>query len=230
MRLELCSDSYVVLDLDDTLYPEIDFVRSGFRSVAASLAPVVGRDLFAPMWSRFESGLDTFGWVVATYDAALGGMTVDDLLRHYRTHQPVICLGPGVEAFLDRLRELEVPVGLVTDGRRITQRNKLRALGIETAFDHVVISEEIGTEKPDPRNFAVFEERAPGARFHFFGDNTSKDFVVPARLGWETFCLVDTGRHIHRQTLGSPPFPDHLMTSFEELEVSCISGCSPSGG
>lgn len=226
MRLVLRAESYVVLDLDDTLYAEVDFVASGFHNIAAELDPTAGVDLFDQMWARYAAGLEVFSWVAKRYPSR--DLTVDDLVRHYRCHHPAIRLGAGVSAFLDRLRELGVPLGLVTDGRTVTQRNKLHALGIEDRFDHIVISEELGSEKPDPRNFLPFEERFPGGCFHFFGDNTSKDFVVPARLGWETFCLVDTGRHIHPQTIDAAPRPDHVLSSFEDLEVSCSWGCSPS--
>jgi putative hydrolase of the HAD superfamily len=233
MRLELRADSYVVVDLDDTLYAEVDFVRSGFRSIAARLAPLVGDELSGELsdelWRRFQAGQDALGWVETTYGHLDDSLTVAAMLETYRTHVPTIGLGPGVGDFLARLREHGVPLGLVTDGRSVTQRNKLRALGIEECFDLVVISEEIGTEKPDPRNFLAFEERSPGSTFHFFGDNTAKDFAVPARLGWETVCLLDGGRHVHRQDLAALPRPDRLNASFAEVEVSCSSGCCPSG-
>lgn len=227
MHLQLAPESYVVVDLDDTLYFEADFVRSGLRSIARQLSPSLGVDLFDPMWSLFSTGGDAFGWVVASYGEA-AGLTVDDLLWRYRTHEPRIELAAGVRRFLDRLAQLGIPLGLITDGRSVTQRNKLRALGIEDRFTDVVISEEFGSEKPDPRNFLVFEERYPGRRFHFFGDNTAKDFVVPAQLGWETYCLVDAGQHVHRQDHEAQPRPDRLLTSFEQLEVSCSADCSPS--
>ena len=38
----LIEQSILVFDLDDTLYPELSYVHSGFRAVAAFLGPVLG--------------------------------------------------------------------------------------------------------------------------------------------------------------------------------------------
>lgn len=219
MRLQLGPESYVVMDLDDTLYAEADFVRSGFAAVARMLAPVVGADLLEPMWERFEAGQDAFGWAVERLADAGSGLDVGDLLDCYRTHRPRIELGPGVLDFLHRARACGAGLGVVTDGRSRTQRNKIDALGIADLLDDIVVSEEIGSEKPDPRNFAVFVDRHPGARFAFIGDNTTKDFVVPSRLGWHTVCVLDTGRHVHRQDLSATPRPDDRIRTFADIEV-----------
>lgn len=219
MQLTLGPDDYVVLDLDDTLYAEVDFVRSGFRAVAAHLEPVVGTNLFAPMWQLYLEGANAFAW--ATGQAARVGSDVDlaELLRCYREHSPQITLGPGVRRFLDLAKACGSGIGVVTDGRSLTQRNKIDALGLSDLLDDVVISEELGSEKPDPRNFAVFTDAHPLKRFVFFGDNTTKDFVVPAALGWTTVCVLDSGRHIHPQHADPDPRPDHLIRCFDEVDV-----------
>ena len=48
----------VVFDLDDTLYPERDYVRSGYRVVARHLAGMLKRDepMDTWLWKRFLSG------------------------------------------------------------------------------------------------------------------------------------------------------------------------------
>lgn len=219
MRLTVDADTYLVLDLDDTLYPEVDFVASGMRAVARRLRTALGEDVFPALWERYRSGRDALSWASA-YAAASGvDVRVATMLRWYREHEPDIELGPGVRRFLDEVVAQGAGVGLVTDGRSVTQRNKIAALGLEPYLDDVVISEEIGSEKPDPRNYRVFEERRPARRFVCIGDNTTKDFVVPARLGWRTICVRDRGRHIHRQAQVPDPRPDHLISSFEDIEV-----------
>jgi putative hydrolase of the HAD superfamily len=216
MRLPLGPDSCLVVDLDDTLYAEIDFVASGFRAVARMLAPLVGGDLLAPMWRRYRRGENAFAWAAEQCGPGVG---VDELLRCYREHRPSLAPGPGVRRVLADAVAHGAVVGVVTDGRSVTQRNKLAALGLTGLLDHVVVSEEIGSEKPDPRNYRVFVDRHPARRFVFVGDNTRKDFVVPAQLGWLTICVRDTGRHIHRQDVDPRPRPDHMISSFEEIDV-----------
>ena len=63
-----------------------------------------------------------------------------------------------------------------------------------------------------------FESTYPGREFYFFGDNTSKDFIVPASLRWTTVCLKDQGKHIHRQDLSKAPSPDHVILSYSEID------------
>lgn len=53
----------VLFDLDDTLYDEVDFCRSGYRAVAAFLSGVPNltaspsaEEIFAAFWREFEKG------------------------------------------------------------------------------------------------------------------------------------------------------------------------------
>ena len=59
------------------------------------------------------------------------------------------------------LRRKNIRLGIISDGRSRTQRNKLRALGLDWIED-VVISEEFGSEKPCEANYLYFEKKYPG--------------------------------------------------------------------
>ena len=101
-------------------------------------------------------------------------------------------------------------MGILTDGRSISQRNKIRALGLESWINKIVVSEEFGSAKPDERNFRHFHKVFPQHRsFAYIGDNPAKDFVTPNRLGWSTICLVDQGKNIHPQQIERFPVAYH---------------------
>jgi putative hydrolase of the HAD superfamily len=219
MEIKINSNSFFVFDLDDTLYPEIDFLHSGYRTIAAKLAPSVGADIYPDMWERYRNAENVFQWIVDQFGNRVPGLTVASLLREYREHQPDITLRSDILSLLNRLTGLSVPAGLITDGRSITQRNKLKALHLENYFADVVISEEFGSGKPDERNFRYFSGKYPGCEFFYLGDNTDKDFAVPARLGWFTICIKDSGTHIHRQTFGPEPYPACVISSFDQLQL-----------
>ena len=75
----------------------------------------------------------------------------------------------------------------VTDGDPRIQWAKLRALGLEDAFDAVVISDEMGREfrKPHPAPFRralVFLGAEPQGTVHV-GDRPDKDVMGPAAVG-----------------------------------------------
>jgi putative hydrolase of the HAD superfamily len=220
MEIKINVNSFFIFDLDDTLFSEVDFLKSAYKHIATKLATLINADIYDEMWYKYTCRQNVFEWIVTSYHEAVPELTVQWLLKEYREHMPGITLSSEIGAFLQQLIQLSIPAGLITDGRSITQRNKLKALGIDTYFKDIVISEEFGSEKPDERNYLYFQEKYPGRTFYFFGDNPAKDFIVPARLGWQTICVKDTGNHIHKQVFNSKLFPDGIITSFEEIKLA----------
>ena len=108
----------------------------------------------------------------------------------YRGHHPNITLDSDTSSMLKYLKSYG-ETGLITDGRSITQRNKIKALGLEDYFDKILISEEMGYSKPDFRLFQQFHEYNANTYFYIAND-TSKDFLAPNQLGWKTICLIDS--------------------------------------
>lgn len=219
MQIRIKPNSFFVFDLDDTLFPEITFLQSGFRAIAARLAPLIGASIYEDMWQRYTDRENVFQWIMDQYQEALPAMTMNDLLKEYREHVPDITLRRGVAGLLNSLTALSIPAGLITDGRSITQRNKLKALQLDNYFSDVIISEEFGSAKPDERNYRYFQDKYPNREFYYFGDNTAKDFVAPARLGWITCCIKDNGTHIHTQSFTGQPYPFNLIASFDEIQL-----------
>lgn len=222
MALTISCENVVVFDLDDTLYKEIDFTFSAFRHIARLLQPHVGADLYPLMRATYEDGKNAFDRIMDEYKLPV---CMAELVALYRFHEPVIDLCPAAASLLECLHVRGIRCGLVTDGRSQTQRSKLRALGLTSYFSHVVISEEIGSEKPAATNFSVFEERFPKARFVYVADNPRKDFVQPNHMGWRTIGLRDDGRNIHPQNIGvgSEFCPHEWVDSLAEL-VPLVTG------
>ncbi|PSR53995.1 HAD family hydrolase [Adhaeribacter arboris] len=215
--MRFSDNTFVVFDLDDTIYQEIDFLKSAYRHIAGLLQPALKKDLFDEMWVRFHNKENVFEWLITEHASELPDITTSFLLNEYRSHLPKITLSEDVIEFLSYLKEAKILCGLITDGRSITQRNKLKALGIEAFFANIIISEEFGSEKPNERNFLFFEQKYPGKEFYYIGDNTAKDFIVPAKLGWYTVCLKSKGQNIHPQDLSRKPIPTKIINSFKEL-------------
>jgi putative hydrolase of the HAD superfamily len=188
----------VVFDLDDTLYDELDYCRSGFRAVARFLARVAplgcSDDVFTSLWTHFSAGNRT-----RTFNAALDelGLPYDDgliaqLIEVYRGHRPDIALPTDSRRTLDTLKDTYT-LALLTDGFLPAQRLKVQALGIEGYFSAVVYTEELGRAcwKPSPAGFERLIETldvAP-AQMVYVGDNETKDFIAPNRLGMLTVQL-----------------------------------------
>jgi putative hydrolase of the HAD superfamily len=182
----------VVLDLDDTLYPEAAYVRSGFRAVAARAQETLGvsaAEAEAELVALFDEGVrgDTFDrWLAAR---GLGGdVAVGDLVAAYRGHAPDIQAFAAAEPLLRGLRAGGSAVGLLSDGDPAVQRAKLDALGLRGAFDAIVVTGELGegAGKPSPRGYEEVLRRlgdAPPDEAVYVSDNPAKDFVGARRAG-----------------------------------------------
>lgn len=195
----------IIFDLDDTLYKEIDFLVSAYRCIAREMEKrFTCAGAFDHLMESYRSGRDAFGELIHHYSLPT---TKDELLYLYRHHTPDIILDSETKNTLDRLKAAGFFLGLMTDGRSITQRNKISALGLEAYFDSdsILISEEFGSTKPNHRNYEYFTSLFPASSFWYVGDNPAKDFVTPNSMGWNTVCLADDGRNIHPQQTAIAP-------------------------
>lgn len=207
-------DTVICFDLDDTLYKEIDFVKSAYGEIAESVGHP---EDVSRMLEWYQEGKNVFAELISTYQLK---WTIADFIQLYRTHYPNIFLEPKVRQYLESLKESGTLVGLITDGRSISQRNKIKALGLEGFFDIEVISEEFGSEKPNVKNYLVVQERFPERkRFVYVGDNPNKDFIAPNLLNWVTVCLKNDGRNIHGQDFSLPQeyMPQFVVDKLEEI-------------
>ena len=170
MDIKVDHNTAVVFDLDDTLYNEIAYLKSAYRELAKRIDPENWRILYSRMFSLYRNQTDVFEFLKDSY-----GSKKDQLIKIYRAHEPEITLFDGVEALFSDIKEKGGSIGLITDGRALTQRNKIRALGISDYLDELVISEEIGSEKPDPQNYNTIVERFDVGNYIYIGDNLKKD-------------------------------------------------------
>lgn len=208
---------YIVFDLDDTLCYEIDYLKSAYLEIAQSLNRKDKKKLYEEMLGLYDDKQNVFSYLTKHYPET----TVEKLLQSYREHFPNIQLSPGAQEVLDHCKNSNYKLGLLTDGRSVTQRNKLKALGIENRFDQIIISEEFGSEKPAEKNYSTFMENTENTDFFYIGDNFKKDFVTPNRLGWTTIALLDKGNNIHSQKKEVPEdyMPNYKVKNLKDILI-----------
>ena len=183
----------LVLDLDDTLYSELDYLKSAYFFIAKQIS-VNNHQLYQTMIEKYFNSEDVFDFLVDEY-----GTNKKDLLEWYRLHIPNIELYSGVKDFLENYSK-SGEIAIITDGRSKTQRNKISALGLDGMLTSIVISEELQTEKPCKDNFEKVMSETVGSEYIYIGDNLKKDFITPKSMGWITICLKDQGQNIHRRS------------------------------
>jgi len=195
----------VVFDLDDTLYDEIDYCRSGFSAVAEYLAALPGSvppdRIFAELWGQFSAGNRTRTFNVALDELAISfdDRLVKQLVDVYRTHKPRITLPDKSRNVLDELKT-RYKLALLTDGFLPAQQLKVRALEIEGYFASIVYTEQFGRQcwKPSPVGFEKImrDLGTEPENMVYIADNEKKDFIAPNNLGFSTVRLIrPTGMH-----------------------------------
>ncbi len=186
----------VLFDLDDTLYPERDFVDGGFAAVAAFLADRSGRSA-AALAARLRELHDRdgrgrlFDALIAEEGLGNEADLVPACLLVYRTHPARLTPFEGVVDLLDGLRAAGIATGLVSDGNAAVQARKLAGLdGLAARLDVIVMTDDLGPghAKPSPVPFAVACRLLavdPSATI-YVGNDPRKDFRGARAAGLRT--------------------------------------------
>ncbi|MFA6132872.1 MAG: HAD family hydrolase [Phycisphaerae bacterium] len=217
----------VVFDLDDTIYPEAQYVRSGYAAVARFLRERLGRaERFEEyLWDRFQAGtsrnaLDTLN---EQFHLGLDKAGIDELVTVYRNHRPTIAAFPGMVDLLELLRG-RYRLAMLSDGFLPAQEYKIHALAIEPFFEYVLLTEKLGRDfwKPSPVPFRKLSEDmgVQADACLYVADNPTKDFLAPNQLGWRTLQALQPGQ-IHAD-LPAPPGgrPQCVVKSLDELAAA----------
>lgn len=228
----------ILLDLDDTI---IDFGSSAgpaWRAVCeAGSQEVTGLDaeaLFDAItairkwyWAdperHREGRADLRAASTRIVEQALAGLGHDRpqlaraMAESYRDFRAAaIRLFPGALDALERLRDLGIRLGLVTNGTGADQRAKIDRFGLARYFDHILIEGEFGYGKPEPRVYTaamhVLGTQPPVT--WFVGDNLEWDVAAPQRLGLHAVWL-DAARA--GLPPGAPVRPQRIIHSLAEL-------------
>jgi putative hydrolase of the HAD superfamily len=224
----------VVFDIDDTLYLERDYVRSGFADVGAWVEEEFGLGgFFERCWDAFSSGVRgrVFDVALAGYEDADRGL-VGRLVERYRSHTPAIRLLPDADDALRRLSE-RYRLAALSDGPLVSQRAKVQALGLGGRLDPIVLTDDLGSGhgKPALDGFRLIEERvgSAGPACCYVGDNPLKDFRGPDQLGWRTV-RVRRPHGLHHDDAGGPDIDLEVseLGSLDEVLSSLVAVRVPS--
>jgi putative hydrolase of the HAD superfamily len=216
----------VLFDLDDTLYPEIEFARGGFRAAAELLGSETGREPEALM-ARMLDIVEREGRG-RVFDQVLAGLgmaspeLVDRLVEAYQTHDPQLGLFPDVEPTFARLRTAGLRLGVITDGLAAVQRRKLEALDLDDAVELTLLTDELGPgrAKPSPAPFELAAERLglPPDEMAYVGNDPAKDFAGANAIGMTTIQVREPSAWSPAEPADDPlAAPDHRVEAFEAL-------------
>lgn len=198
----------IIFDLDDTLYPEYEYVKSGFLTVSLLLKEKFGiEDGYEKLLAAFAHDTkNVFDAVLQEENVAFDDKDISELVAAYRQHYPRdIRFFDGTDDVLKKLRADGIKLGVITDGRTDTQKLKIEALEVESYVDCVIITDSLGGEqfrKPSPVAFekmlACFKIKPENAVY--VGDNPLKDFAIKQYMPINTVRLKkDEGLYRDRE-------------------------------
>lgn len=176
----------VGFDLDETLAVPERKRSSILRAATEAVdAPPLTREAYLDAHARHltrESRTPIFADLL---DGHEDDVDPDRLAAAYRDRiADSLALLDGTETLLDSLRA-DYRVGLLTNGPRVAQRDKLAVLGLTDAFDATLVSGELDAGKPDERAFAALVAAlgVDPAETAYVGDDPEADIEGAANGG-----------------------------------------------
>ena len=198
----------LAFDLDDTLYPELSYVHDVLRKVGRFMKRELGiNGGYRELLKTFNENrrIPTINTTLYRLGVPHNKQLVQDMLTNYHSLPLRIHLYKDTFAVLGQLAG-SYTLALITDGRLETQRNKVEALGLSHIFDQLVYTDALGLEyrKPSEVPFRKVMDHfsLAGQDCAYVGDNSTKDFVAPNRLGWFTVQIKRRGRLYREEESG----------------------------
>ncbi|MEM7333303.1 MAG: YjjG family noncanonical pyrimidine nucleotidase [Chloroflexota bacterium] len=153
------------------------------------------------VWEQFEQGLLTPDEVKVTrFERLFEALHIEQDSKRFSTaYTDQLSLRDdlldGVEALLATLAPT-YKMGLITNGLKKVQRSRLARSSIQSYFDPVIISEEVGSKKPETKIFDVaFTAMGNPAKASvlIIGDSLSSDILGGINYGIDT-CWYNPSR------------------------------------
>ena len=133
---------------------------------------------------------------------------------HWTTMSRLFTHYPESRQVLEAM-SLKYRVSLLSNGPSDLQREKMRALGLEDRFEHVIVSGEVGHSKPSREIFEVLLSctGAQASQVVYIGDNYMKDVVGAIGAGLRAVWVNRDDRQAPSHSLK----PEHVIKDLSEL-------------
>ncbi|MEM9214755.1 MAG: HAD family hydrolase [Cyanobacteria bacterium P01_F01_bin.150] len=223
----------VLFDTDNTLYAYPPAKKKADRAVEEKAGNLLGitPEVFRMAYKQARREIkDQLGHTASSHSRLLYFQRMLELLgfkaqllialdleqTFWRTFLANAPLFPGVMDVLDDLRSNNIPIAIVTDLTAHIQLRKLTYFHLEETFDAVVTSEEVGADKPDPRNFELVLKKlsiSSYTQIWMVGDNPATDIVGGRHINAVTFQKIHSGVRVGTGN----ETPDFTFENFNEL-------------
>ena len=215
----------IVFDLDEVLYDEKTYVISGFRAVSEFLEKdeaIPKKIIFEYLKRRLKNCRERILNDLLDNFRIYSQKNLKKCISVYRTHTPKIKLYSDAKDCLKRLKNY--PLYIVTDGNKIVQKNKIKALNLENHIKKIILTSNYGLRNSKPSTFCFQKicdmEKTSPTNLVYIGDDPHKDFVGLKREGFKTIRLFK-GR-FKNERLSKEFEADYKIKSLKEINEEFI--------
>jgi len=226
----------VFLDVDNTLYDHLQ----PFREAVEAVLGADDRFPYEKAYHRMRYYSDSLSAAFGGAGAMEGSSAMEDMRRErfrlaFREYgielgaeraaaMQAAYLGcqyrlqpyPGVRELIEQLLARGIVVGLITNGPKRHQQNKIHALGLDRLIppERRFISAAVGWDKPDPRIFAYANERTgtEAETSVYIGDSWRNDVAGALAAGWRVIWFNHRG--VEPESAGAPTW---TAGSYDEI-------------
>lgn len=215
---------WIFFDADETLFTFDSFtgLQRMFLDYSVTFTAEDFQDYQAvnkPLWVDYQNGAITSLQLQRQRFVGWGeqlNVPPEELNDAFMNAMAEICAPlPGAVSLVNALHG-KVKMGIITNGFTSLQQIRLERTGLRDRFDLLVISEEVGVAKPDPRIFDYALEQAGSpdrSRVLMVGDTAESDILGGINAGLST-CWLNA--HHREQPAGIEP--TWTVASLSELE------------
>lgn len=214
----------VFIDLDDTLLDETAHMRGAYGKSLDELRDRVSPDQAAATYREYEYVVSDLlrrdawdelareqRWEVALQRAGVepGDLPVKICDGYYRHYFEGVGFLPGAERLLDVASHFENC--LITNGEHGKQWGKIRKMDVDSRLNHILVSEDLGIRKPDPRIFerALELTGSQPSESVMIGDSLHADIAGAGPIGIGTIWINQYGYSLDEATHE----PDEMVTT-----------------
>ena len=173
----------IVFDIDDTLYNEIDYVKSGYKKVSEYIENKYNqKNIYDELINLFnKSSKLVFNRLLDKLSINYTDCDIKYLVDLYQNHKPNIVLSQEVINTLNELKK-EYKLAIVSDGNYNTQYLKCQALKLDKYFDEIILTSKYGKDyyKPSRKSFDLLSSKygIDLSEMYYVADNPNKDFYI----------------------------------------------------
>lgn len=196
----------IVFDLDHTLFDRYGTLRAVLPEMYSRLRDRIPAELslndFIVGFIAQEKKHIYHGWnytceKLIEQGVFLSGTKGEDVWRCLADYcWPIAAVRfPFTEPTLKKLKQMGYTLGIITNGEHYYQVAKLELLNFSHYFDEIIISGDIGVQKPDPEPFNEMSRRLniPPNELLYVGDNPLNDVQGSRNAGYIPVWVKTTG-------------------------------------